>query len=227
MRDVVSHLLRDLPAHAQHYSTRVTHIEHVREQLVVHAEGMHSAPSDVVILSAPPIQSSALVTPFDSDLAAKLDAIHMRPQWALMMQLNIPHADKFFDIALLDGPIEKIIRDHRKPTRETAPDHWVCLASEAWTLEHLEADKKYIVKRMIDALHRQGFLDADCVVEQAHAHRWRYAHSTHTTEHAYMRTQQAPIILCGDWCAGGGIEQAYLSGLAAARAALTMLEHKT
>lgn len=227
MRDVATHLLRELPTRAQHYSTHATHMEQVGDQLIVHAQDMHSAPSDVVICSAPPLQSSALIAPFDAPLAARLDAIEMRPQWALMMKLHVPHADKFFDVALLDGPIEQIIRDHRKPTRDTTPDHWVCLASQAWTSEHLEVDKALAVTLMVDALHRQGFLDADCVIDEAHAHRWRYAHTTHAVEARYLRADHAPILLCGDWCAGGGVEHAYLSGRAAARAALAQLAHKT
>ena len=227
MRDIVTHLLRDVPTSSQHYSTQVTRLAHTSGRVVAHANSVQSDPADVVILSAPPLQSSALLAPIDPQMAARLEAVSMRPQWTLMARLHVPHADKFFDVALLDGPIEKIIRDHRKPMRETTPDHWVCMASAEWTQAHLEQDKHAVAKLMVDALHRQGFLDADCVIEEAHAHRWRYAHTTHTTPKCHLRAANAPVLLCGDWCGGGGVEQAYLSGLAAARAALEMLERKT
>ena len=46
--------------------------------------------------------------------------------------------------------------------------------------------------------------------------RWRYAMATQSLEKRYL--QQGSLLFCGDWCGGNKLEDAYLSGLAAARA---------
>ena len=54
------------------------------------------------------------------------------------------------------------------------------------------------------------------------AHRWGYAQATSPFEHEALYDERLGIGVCGDWCAGGRVEGALLSGLALAG---ELLEH--
>lgn len=59
-------------------------------------------------------------------------------------------------------------------------------------------------------------------------HRWRYAFPSHWLNKEYLDAKTSiPLICCGDWCGGNLIENAIISGLAAADKINSKLQHKT
>jgi predicted NAD/FAD-dependent oxidoreductase len=55
----------------------------------------------------------------------------------------------------------------------------------------------------------------------AAVHRWRYAAADPPLAVGAIHNAESRITLCGDWCRGSRIEDAYLSGLTAAELVLS------
>ncbi|OYX53051.1 MAG: amine oxidase, partial [Comamonadaceae bacterium 32-67-11] len=53
----------------------------------------------------------------------------------------------------------------------------------------------------------------------AQVHRWRYAQTQHALGQPFLYDAAAGLGLCGDWCLGYRVENAFVSGLELALAA--------
>jgi predicted NAD/FAD-dependent oxidoreductase len=107
-----------------------------------------------------------------------------------------------------------VARNASKPGR-AEHECWVVHASAAWSQAHLEHDPPTLVPELLQALG--GVLGAPVHAVQATAHRWRYAipgarDATQAGEAWY--DARLGVGVGGDWCLGGRVEGALLSGLA-------------
>ncbi len=78
-----------------------------------------------------------------------------------------------------------------------------------------EADDDVVIAELFDGLELAG-----AQVHESHVHRWRYAKTVTSLPEPCLRLRStAPAVVAGDgFGAGGSIESAALSGLAAATA---------
>jgi hypothetical protein len=111
-------------------------------------------------------------------------------------------------------------RESDKPGRSAlaGPECWTIHASPAWTLEHLEREASDVQRLLLEKLF--AHVGPASRLIGAQAHRWRYARVAVAAGAEFLEDESGAVVACGDWCAGDGIERAYLSGVAAAGALL-------
>lgn len=167
---------------------------------------------DRVILAVAAEQAKPLVAHIP-ELAAALAPVSMRPCWAVLAAFE-ERVPARFDGAFVHGsPIGWVARNQSKPKREWPVDAWVLHATASWSAAHLDDDPDGVGSFLMEAFHDlipPGLPRAF----YAAAHRWRYAAADPPL--AVGAIHHAGVTLCGDWCLGTRIEDAFLSGLAAA-----------
>ena len=164
---------------------------------------------DRVIVATPPGPAAAM--------GATVPMVAMRPNWTVMAAFEERVAARF-DAAFVNGSsLGWVARNASKPRRNWQIDCWVLHATSAWSQSHLDDqpdDVGSFLMEAFDDLIPAGLPRAF----YATVHRWRHATADPPLAVGAIHDEATRITLCGDWCAGSRIEDAYLSGIAAARA---------
>jgi hypothetical protein len=168
-----------------------------------------------VVISAPPEQSAALLESAGSILARSVSAVPMAPCWAVMAGWEEPVPVELDGAFVSGSPLSWIARNSSKPGRARA-ESWVLHASPQWSREHLESPAEEVAERLLAELGRQISVVRPPVHLQAH--RWRYALPEEPLASPCLVDRELGLVTCGDWCDGPRVEDAYLSGVAAADA---------
>ncbi len=182
-----------------------------------HVESLEQLRSgfDRVIVAVPVDQARALIGDIPS-LALRIGAVTMTPTWTVMAAFEDRVAARF-DAAFVNGSaLGWIARNTSKPKRNWKIDCWVLQATSAWSQAHAgdrTDDVGAFLMDTFDDLIPAGLPKAFF----ATVHRWRYAMADPPLAVGAIHDAASRITLCGDWCAGSRIEDAYLSGLAAAQ----------
>jgi predicted NAD/FAD-dependent oxidoreductase len=174
---------------------------------------------DVVLLAVPAPQARTLLaTAAEAGvrvdaLAAVVDAVPMTPCLAAL--LTVPQRPAWpWDAAFVhdDAVLAWVARNASKPRRDGA-ECWVLHATTAWSIAHLEAEPETLVPHFAAAWARLLLPDAVAPTSIA-VHRWRYARPADGVSSGDEAHLDATIGLgvAGDWCVGGRIEGALLSG---------------
>jgi renalase len=197
----------------------------------LHTEGANEARHvfsgfDSVLLAMPSVQASALLTASNQadKFVRQIDKVQVAPCWTLM--LAFPQAMQPGLTTL--GPqwnaarsthhrIAWLARESSKP-RRSAVERWTVQASPAWSQEHLEDDADRVQAKMLKAFGEVTGIRA----EPSHVdiHRWRYAQTTQPLGKTHLWDAKAGLGVCGDWCLGHRVEDAFISGLELALAAV-------
>ena len=208
-------------------STEVTHIERdtlnkAQWQLRTRGAGDSShvyGGFDAVVLAVPSPQARTLLegTPKAASLLKKISRVTVSPCWTLM--LAFPQAMQPGMSTL--GPqwnaarsthhrIAWMTRESSKPGRG-AVERWTVQASAAWSQEHLQDDPKRVQAKLTKAFAEVTGIRA----EAAHADtkRWLYAKTDQPLGQSHLWDASSGIGLCGDWCLGHRVEDAFVSGL--------------
>jgi renalase len=121
-----------------------------------------------------------------------------------------------FDAAFVNGSaVSWIARNSSKPKRNWKIDTWVIQASPTWSDAHVDDQPDDVGAFLMEAfedLIAAGLPRAFF----ATVHRWRHASAEPPLAVGAIHDAASRITLCGDWCKGPRIEDAYLSGLQAA-----------
>jgi renalase len=169
---------------------------------------------DHVIVAVPAPQAAELVAAVPP-LAATAARVRMMPSWTVAAAFEERVAAPF-DAAFVNGsPLGWIARNTSKPKRDWKVDTWVMQATTSWSDAHLEDRSNDVGAFLMEAfedLIAKGLPRAFF----ATVHRWRYATADPPLAIGAVHDQQSRITLCGDWCLGSRIEDAFLSGLKAA-----------
>ncbi len=174
---------------------------------------------DAVLLALPAPPARALLdnSGVGANLAQAMAHVTMAPCWTLM--LAFPQAVRP-DLTTL-GPqwnaarsthhrIAWLARESSKPARSII-ERWTVQASADWSAEHLEDDAERVQAKLSKAFSEVTGIRA----EPAHAqvHRWRHAQTLEPLGRSHLWDAQAGIGVCGDWCLGHRVEDAFISGL--------------
>jgi predicted NAD/FAD-dependent oxidoreductase len=171
---------------------------------------------DVVVLTAPPVQTAALLG--THRLADQVAAAEMAPCWAAMVSWA-GAIDAAFDAAFVnDGPLSWVARDGSKPGRPH-PHGWVLHASPQWSTAHLELAPEAVLPQLLAAFEAVVGRPVPAP-EFSAAHRWRYASILRPLDETHLWDASTGVGIAGDWCGGPRVEGAWLSGSALARAIL-------
>ena len=203
---------------------RVEAIERFGEQWILKVDAdtvpiaATAGPFDAVVLAIPADQAEPFLTA-DTTMATQARAARLAPCWTLMLAFQ-QSLELGFDGAWVNGSrLGWLAQDASKPGRR-AGEHWVCNATAAWSIEHLEDDAERVREKLLKAFHKA----TGTQVQPVHAavHRWRYAQATEPLARDCLWNADLRLGACGDWfsagLAGAGrIENAYLSGAALAK----------
>lgn len=181
------------------------------------AAGARHGPFARVVLAIPPVQAGELLAGLgDAAPTPLIDAVgkaRLAPCWALLAAFDPPLDLQGFDAHSLDsGPIAWIARNTSKPGR-AGRDSWTVHASPDWSTAHLEAEPQAAAAMLLAAFREVTGIGA---VSPRHieAHRWRYALVTEPVGQPALFDAASGLGICGDWCLGGKVEAAFLSGRA-------------
>ncbi|MEM1035212.1 MAG: FAD-dependent oxidoreductase [Pseudomonadota bacterium] len=171
---------------------------------------------DKVLIAVPAEQVSDLVADVSETIAAEARAIRSAPCWTVMAAFE-ERLDIAWDAASTKGnPISWAARNSSKPDRHEM-ETWVLQASPDWSITHLEDDKEHVVQTLLSAFEK--IVGAARPIF-ATAHRWRYSQVEPMKSPLYYFDADIGLGVCGDWCSGSKIEDAWRSGLALAKRVL-------
>lgn len=182
--------------------------------------GQERGAADVVLVAVPPAQAAPLVAA-SAPLQARAAGAGMAACWCVRLRCAAPPGLPF-DAARIVHPLLAACRS--EPDAAARPGqslHWVLHAGAAWSAQQLEADPADVLPMLLDAWRAAlGALGAGLVIAHAEAHRWRYAQPVASGGPEFAFDAERGLALAGDWLRGSGVEDAWLSGVAAAGAIL-------
>lgn len=179
---------------------------------------------DGVLMAMPSVQTHDLLkTSHQGDeMVAQIAKVQVAPCWTLMlafpqaMQPGLGTLGPQWNAARsLHHRIAWLARESSKPQRG-AIERWTVQASAAWSHEHLEDEPQRVQAKMLRAFAEVTGIRA----EPSHVdiQRWRYAKTTEPLGQSHLWDKQTGLGVCGDWCLGHRVENAYVSGLELAQA---------
>lgn len=200
------------------FGVRVGSVLRDEESWVVKsAEGRSLGAFDAVVVATPAPQAAELLVDAPALRTVAARAV-MSPCWSVMAAFEEPVAvspDGVF-VNIEGGALSWVCRDSSKPGRPEG-ERWVLHAASAWTSAHLDDERDRVgpilLRAMSEALGVS--LPRPTLVR---AHRWRYAQTDNVIAGRCGADRGLRVAVAGDWCAGGRIEGAFLSGLAAGEA---------
>lgn len=181
---------------------------------------------DTVILAIPAWQARELLQ--NSEVAAdwvkRIDTVQVAPCWTLM--LAFPQAMQPGLNAL--GPqwnaarsthhrIAWLARESSKPGRSPI-ERWTVQASAAWSREHLQDEPARVQAKLLRAFAEVTGIRAEPTHQDIH--RWLFAKTERPLGTSHLWNARSGLGVCGDWCIGHRVEDAFVSGLEMALGAL-------
>ena len=209
MTAVAKHLARDLDVIHQQAVTGLA-VSGASWRLSTEALDGHG-PFDAILLAMPPEQASRLSVPHGR--MPVLDQYASLPCWCAMVAFDEP-LPLDFDGAFIDGDVAWAARDSTKPGRPPG-ERWVIHAGPTWSATRLEDSPDAVAWDLLQRFFRAVDIETRLPVHLA-GHRWSFARSATPAGEECLWRADSRIACCGDWCLGGRIEGAYLSGVAAA-----------
>jgi len=173
---------------------------------------------DQVVLALPHQQAQQLLhsSALAPALQRALAKVQVAPCWTLMLafpqatQPELQLGPRWHAARSEHHRIRWVARETSKPGRG-AIERWTVQASPAWSAEHLEDDPERVKAKLL-----KGFAEITGIrATPGHAvvHRWRYAQTQVPLGRSHLWDAKLGIGVCGDWCLGHRIEDAFVSGL--------------
>lgn len=197
---------------AQGWTVRHLDAATTRPGLVTQDGGELAGPFDAVLLALPPPQASVLLRAVPHRFAAEVDHAGMSPRWTLM--IGFAEASETPDLLLPGGALSVATRNSSYPGRAALPECWVAHAGPDWSRAHLEDEAATVQAALV-----QDFAVATGISQApsyAAVHRWRYALTESPLGVPALWDPDAGLGVCGDWCLGTRVEDAFTSGRALA-----------
>ena len=184
-------------------------------------DGSEHGPFTHAVLSVPAPQAAALLAP-SSPLQARVAGVSMHACFALMVGFpkeGTDFAPGWDTLRVSDLPVGWIARNSAKPGRPDAHHAVVVHAAPEWSDRNVDTDREDVRATLLECA------SALCGVDLFQAphialHRWLYAYSDAGVGEACLQDAARGLVVAGDWCVGGRVEGAHLSGRAAAQAVL-------
>ncbi|QTD46477.1 NAD(P)/FAD-dependent oxidoreductase [Ottowia testudinis] len=213
-------------AGALHLATRVTRIAPdalAPAHWQLHTEGAEPqavhAGFDAVLLATPASSARELLLKSEQlkKIAKPLSVVDVAPCWTLM--LAYPNAAQPGLQTL--GPqwsaarsthhrVAWLARESSKPAREQI-ERWTVQASAAWSREHENDGATRVTAKLLKAFAEVAGIRATPAF--AEALLWPQAQTLVPLGQPYVWDSARGIGVCGDWCIGHRVEDAFVSGL--------------
>lgn len=164
---------------------------------------------DHAVVAVPAPQAVALLEAVPSlrDTAADVE---MSPCWAVMAVFAEPLSMPFDGAFVADGPISWMARDASKPGRPST-EAWIFHATPEWTQRHWDVPRTELPALLLEEVRDRWGPLPDAAFQRAH--RWGYALSDPEYRFGSLFDPESGLGVCGDWCVGGRVEGALISGI--------------
>jgi renalase len=195
-------------------------IPSVQAQALLH-DSAQVAPAKLLSKNEHPAQISRRLL---ADFAQKISTVTVAPCWTLMLAFPNALPLKPNEPVRPLGPqwnaarsthhrISWLARESSKPAR-AGIERWTVQASAEWSREHLEDTPERVQGKLLKAFAEITGIRAEPAYAQAH--RWRYAKTDNALGKSHLWSAATGIGVCGDWCLGHRVEDAFVSGLSLA-----------
>jgi predicted NAD/FAD-dependent oxidoreductase len=172
---------------------------------------------DAVVVATPAPEARCLLQDvrLQPDATKALEAVRMLPCWAVLAAFDARVPTRFDGAFVSSSPLGWIARDRSKPQRSFA-ETWVLHAGTAWSAAHVDDRADAVGPFLLNAF-------ADLVrgpmpkPVSLTAQRWRYATADPPLARGVLGDRERRLAICGDWCLGNRIEDAWISGVEAAK----------
>ena len=175
---------------------------------------------DYVICTTPPEQAVDLL-PFDFKDIESLKAAKMEACYALMIGVTGPIDPGWESLRVSDLPVAWLAVNSAKPGRADNMGTVVAHASAEWSNANIETSREDVQAVMMEITAALTRLDLS-QPEHVSLHRWLYASVANSPEKPFLGDADKKLFAIGDWCQGGRVEGAALSGFAVADYILQM-----
>ena len=185
-------------------------------------DGTASGPFDHAVVAIPAPQAVELLAPVADTVAREVFAVPFAPCWALMLAFDTCPGLPFDCLTLRSGStLAGLACDSTKPGRGCdLPERWVAHASTAWSIGHINTDPEAAAGHLLDTFQEICRTLGRTLPDPSfrRAHLWRFARVVEPLGRPCLHDAGRSLTVCGDWCLGSTVEDAWLSGTAAARA---------
>lgn len=181
---------------------------------------------DAALLAVPPSRTRVLLGDgkLSSAISQKIEPVRIAPCWTLMIafpqanQATMSHLGPQWNAARsTHHRVAWLARESSKPGRERI-ERWTLQASAAWSQEHLRDDAPRVEAKLLRAFAEITGIHA--VPSHAQTRCWTEAQTQVPVGKTHLWDAKARLGVAGDWCTGHRVEDAFLSGLSLALAAL-------
>lgn len=211
MTAIAHHLAADLRIGLE---TRIVRLEHVGEDWrVTDAAGQIHGPFNHVIISLPAPQAAELLG--DHALADAARAIPMTPCWAVLAAFERRIEAPWDGAFVHRSSLAWVARNSSKPGRDCSNDCWVLHASPDWSAAHRDLARDAVTEILLKAFAEITAVPAPSLVH-LDCHRWLFSATPLALDRLVLFDAATGLVVCGDWLAGGRVEGAFRSGVAAA-----------
>jgi predicted NAD/FAD-dependent oxidoreductase/deoxyribodipyrimidine photolyase len=213
MSSIARHLASDLTVHA---GCRVTGVDPAGASSHLEVEGGGQfGPFDAVVVALPAPQAHALLAGVPA-FAEPLGSVSFAPCLTAILAFDVESVGLPLDGAFVeDEVLDFVARDSSKPGRDPRRETLVLHGAPGWSASHVDDDPSVFGAAIVSALERVlGARLPDPVALDAH--RWRFARVTRPLTDTALCDAERRLLVCGDFCGGGRVEDAFRSGVAAA-----------
>lgn len=193
---------------------RITSIEKLESWILTFEDGSTAAGFDGVISTLPPAQAEKIL-PQTFPKRASVAAAEMHVCFCLMVGLSAPINPGWDTLRVKDLPIDWIAINNAKPGRSQDVGTVVVQSEAAWSDANVETDRESVQAVMLKAASALLGLPLEDAPHIA-LHRWLYAANKSSPDVPCLKGDGFAV--AGDWCLGGRVQGAWLSGRAAAQA---------
>lgn len=199
--------------------TRISNIKRRNDMWMLRSEAGESlGPFHAVILAIPAPQAQALLpedfNDFDAVKQTKMDAC-----FALMLGFDDLPDMGWDSLRVEDSAAAWLAINSRKPNRPHAPT-MIIHANPKWSNKHANDDREWLLSTLLASGSKACDRDLS-YARHIMLHRWLYASVSKAPHVPCLYDRKLSLGVCGDWCLGGRVENAYLSGQAAAHRVLS------
>lgn len=232
MRDLPSWMAEGLDVRQQVEIAHITKQAHNQLQLTTTQQDHFVA--DRLIITAPAPQTTRLLAEVAPALSSAAATARYAPCWTVMAGFDAPISGIPAFSADVSDIISWYAAESARPGASQEARSLTIQASGTWSEAHLEEEADLIASLIFSDFRQITGLKIS--PELLQAHRWRYAKVTVPAISEHSRVEV--IFTAGDWCppetadtaggtsyrpTGSRAEDAFLSGVSAARAVLTSL----
>ncbi len=199
-----------------HLGRQVSSVKKLESWTLEFEQGPPVSGFDGVISTLPPAQASQIL-PEGFDGLSDVKSAQMHVCFCLMVGLSVPINPGWDTLRVKDLPIDWIAINHAKPGRSQDVGTLVVHSEAGWSDANVDADRDWVQDVMLKSASALLGLPLQNAPHIA-LHRWLYASNKSSPDTPCLTDEG--MVVSGDWCLGGRVQGAWLSGRAAAQAFL-------